>query len=235
MSHTQRNYLVVGGGSGIGLELTRRLVDDGASVTVWSRVAHDELSVLGVEHVAVDVSEPIEGVSLPSSLDGVAYCPGSITLAPFSRLSDDSFLKDYTVNLLGAVRVLRLALPALVERPGSSVVLFSTVAVGTGLTFHASIASAKAAVEGLARSLAAEYAPKRVRFNVVAPSLTDTPLAAQLLSNEKKREASAERHPLGRVGEPADIAAAAHYLLSPHSGWVTGQTIHVDGGMSSLR
>lgn len=235
MNDVPRTYLVVGGGTGIGLALTRRLVDEGSSVTVWSRTAHDELADLPVEHVAVDVTQPLDGVRVPDALDGVVYCPGSITLAPFSRLSDDAFLKDYTVNLLGAVRVLRLALPILADRPGSSVVLFSTVAVDTGLTFHASIASAKAAVEGLARSLAAEYAPKRVRVNVVAPSLTDTPLAAQLLSNDKKREASAERHPLGRVGTPADIAAAAHYLLGPDSGWITGQVFHLDGGMSALR
>ncbi|NBR83602.1 MAG: SDR family oxidoreductase, partial [Flavobacteriia bacterium] len=126
------------------------------------------------------------------------------------------------------------ALPALKKGSNPSVVLFSTVAVQTGMPFHSGIASAKGAVEGLVRSLAAEYAP-HIRFNAIAPSLVDTPLAEGLLNNEKKRENSALRHPLKRIGSAAELAEAAAYLMSDRSSWITGQIICVDGGMSSLR
>lgn len=232
-----KRYLVIGGSSGIGLELVRRLTAAGARVAVWSRSAPEELESLGASHTTVDVTQDLgeQGVSASERLDGLAYCPGSINLKPFSRLTDDDFRTEYELNVIGAARVLRHTLSALAHGEGSSVVMFSTVAVTTGLSFHASIAAAKGGVEGLGRSLAAELAPKDVRVNIVAPSATDTPLAERILGNEKKREASAERHPLKRVGEPADMAAAAYYLLSPESGWMTGQVLHVDGGMSSVR
>ena len=232
-----RTYLVVGGSSGIGLEIVRRLRAEGAEVLVWSRTAPEELNELGAHHTVVDTTRSLEeqGVSAPQRLDGLAYCPGSINLKPFSRFTDEDFLAEYEVNVLGAVRTLRLCLPALTHGDGASVVMFSTVAAQVGMSFHASIGAAKGAVEGLGRSLAAELAPKYVRVNMVAPSATDTPLAARVLGNEKKRDASAERHPLKRVGAPADMAAAALYLLSPDSGWMTGQVLRVDGGMSSVR
>ena len=232
-----KRFLVVGGSSGIGLEIVRRLSTAGANVTVWSRTAPDELEELGVSHETVDVTRDLgeQGASVPDRLDGLAYCPGSINLKPFSRLTDDDFRSEYELNVLGAARVVRACLPALTHGEGSSIVMFSTVAAQVGMSFHASIGAAKGAVEGLGRSLAAELAPKYVRVNMVAPSATDTPLAERILGNEKKREASAERHPLKRVGEPADIAAAAVYLLSPDSGWMTGQVLRVDGGMSSVR
>jgi NAD(P)-dependent dehydrogenase (short-subunit alcohol dehydrogenase family) len=119
------------------------------------------------------------------------------------------------------------------SKNGAAIVLFSTVAVQTGLPFHASIASAKGAVEGLTRSLAAELAPK-IRVNAVAPSLTDTPLAAQLLSSDDKRSASAKRHPLKRIGTPEDIANTALFLLEDSSAWMTGQIIGVDGGLGTV-
>jgi NAD(P)-dependent dehydrogenase (short-subunit alcohol dehydrogenase family) len=155
-------------------------------------------------------------------------------LQPFLRLTDDAFREDFELNVLGAVRVIRAALPALKAAATSSVVLFSTVAVTTGMPMHASIAAAKGAVEGLTRSLAAEYAPK-IRVNALALSLTNTPLSASLLRTEKQRAAAAERHPLGRIGTAEDIAAAARFLLTDQASWITGQVFHVDGGIGAIR
>jgi NAD(P)-dependent dehydrogenase (short-subunit alcohol dehydrogenase family) len=124
-----------------------------------------------------------------------------------------------------------LVLPRLKQAANASIVLFSTVAVPSGLPFHTQVAASKGAIEGLTRALAAEYAPK-VRVNCIAPSLTNTPLAASLLNSEQKLEANAQRHPMKRIGTPEDIANMAAFLLSGKSGWITGQIMHVDGGMS---
>jgi NAD(P)-dependent dehydrogenase (short-subunit alcohol dehydrogenase family) len=162
------------------------------------------------------------------------YCPGTINLKPFHRLKEEDFLHDFKVNHLGAVKVIQQALKALKKSENASIVLFSTVAVQTGLTFHSSVASAKGAIEGLARALAAELTPS-IRVNVVAPSLTDTPLADRLLSSDDKKKANAERHPLKSLGTADDMANAAKFLLTEESRWMTGQVISVDGGMGSLR
>lgn len=165
----------------------------------------------------------------------MAYCPGSIRLRPFGRLKEEDFLEDFRLNVLGAVKTVRACLPALKKaKNGGGIVLFSTVAVQTGMPFHASVASAKGAVEGLTRSLAAELAP-RIRVNAVAPSLTDTPLAKNILSDEDRRKAAAERHPLKRFGSAEDIAAAACFLLGASASWITGQVIGADGGMGTIR
>lgn len=231
-----KNYLVVGGSSGIGLELVKELADRGEAVFVGSRT-NDKLAGLGgVHHLKIDVQHPpdhLEG--LPEALHGVAYCPGTIRLKPFSRLTREDFLEDLQVNFLGAVALIQACMPQLKKATtGASILLFSTVAVTTGMPFHASIAGAKGAVEGLTRSLAAELAP-RIRVNAIAPSLTDTPLATGLLSSEEKRQAAAERHPLKRIGSPREIARLAAFLLSDSAGWLTGQVLHVDGGMGALR
>ena len=173
-------------------------------------------------------------LELPPVLDGFIYFPGTITLKPFHRLTPADFENDLRVNFLGAVAALQSALPALKASESASVVLFSTVAVAQGMPFHTSIAAAKAAVEGLAISLAAEFAPK-IRVNVIAPSLTDTPLAGNLLSTEAKQEAAAKRHPLHRTGDPADVARLACFLLSDTSRFITGQVLRPDGGLSSVR
>jgi len=231
-----KNVLIVGGSSGIGLELARRLIARKAGVTVWSRSVPEVLESGAYAHSVVDVEQSIaeQDPRSPENLHGLVYCPGSITLGSFSRLSEEQFLADFQLNLLGAVRVLKHCLRSF-DRDGASVVMFSTVAVQTGLAFHASIAAAKGAVEALVRSLAAEFAQKQVRFNAVALSLTDTPLASVLLSTEDKRSKADQRHPLGRVGTPSDPAAAAEFLLSGDSSWITGQVLSVDGGFSSLR
>ena len=143
----------------------------------------------------------------------------------------DTFMADMQLNFFSLVKIVKDIMPRMGE--GSGMVFFSTVAVGTGMPFHTSVAAAKGAIEGFAKSLAAEYAPK-VRCNVVAPSLVDTPLASRLLSNDRKQEMMAARHPLKRVGKAEDIAAAAAFLLSEESSWMTGQIIGVDGGLSTL-
>lgn len=230
------SFVVVGGSSGIGLEVTRRLAAKKFSVMMISRSADSLADLSGVNHLTVDVTrDEIDAGSLPDRIQGLIYCPGSIRLRPFHRLKEDDFLADFQINLLGAVKAIQACLPGLkkADRP-SSIVLFSTVAVRTGMPFHASIASAKGALEGLTRSLAAEFAPK-IRVNAIAPSLTDTRLAKTLLSDDGKRAAAADRHPLKRFGNPGDIAAAATFLLEDSSSWVTGQVIAVDGGMGALR
>lgn len=226
------NYLIVGGTKGIGLALTQKLVGDGHTVVVWARTATD---VAGAKVFACDLTSDVPDIStLPEHLDGVVYCPGSINLKPFARLSPDDFLQDYQVNLLGAVKTLHATQALLKKSSQASVILFSTVAVTTGMPFHASVASSKGAVEGLVKSLAAEWAPG-IRVNAIAPSLTATPLAEKLISSPEKREAAGKRHPLQKIGEPEDIAAMAAFLLSPAAGWMTGQVLHVDGGMSAIK
>ena len=225
------NLLIVGAGSAVGQALVDGLEP---SHRVWTS-SRGPMPGRAERHLTWDATAgdfPVD--QLPETLEGLVYCPGSIRLQPFSRLRDEDFRADFELNLLGAVRVLRAALPCLKAAGRASVVLFSTVAVGTGMPMHASIAAAKGAVEGLTRSLAAELAPG-IRVNAIAPSLTDTPLAAGLLRSERQRAAAAERHPLGRIGQPSDLAAAALFLLSDEAGWVTGQVLHVDGGMGGLR
>lgn len=231
-----KNVLIVGGSSGIGFELVRVLENQSCNTFVASRHAGPLAQMTRVRHFPLDVTaEKIELEDLPEVLHGIVYCPGTINLKPFQRLSVEDFVEDYRINLLGAVRVIQACLKQLKKSSsGASIVLFSTVAVQTGMAFHASVASAKGAVEGLTRSLAAEFAP-RIRVNAIAPSLTDTPLAQTLLSSDAKRKASAERHPLRRIGSAEEMARLAAHLLSDDAAWMTGQILHLDGGMSSLR
>ncbi|MDQ2864504.1 MAG: SDR family oxidoreductase, partial [Bacteroidota bacterium] len=171
---------------------------------------------------------------LPDELAGLVYCPGSINLRPFERIKPADFETDYKLQVIGAIKLIQLALPRLKKSGNASIVLFSTVAVQTGLPFHTQVAASKGAIEGLTKALAAELAPV-IRVNCIAPSLIDTPLAAFLLNNEQKQEANALRHPLKRIGTTEDIANMAAFLLSQKSSWITGQILHVDGGMSSLK
>lgn len=160
--------------------------------------------------------------------------PGSINLLPFHRFKAEDFIQDYQLQAVGAVKVIQAVLPKLKKSEQASIILFSTVAVQSGYTFHSQVAASKGAIEGLTKSLAAEFAPQ-IRVNAIAPSLTQTPLAAKLLNTEQKMEANANRHPLKRIGLPDDIAQMAIFLLSEKSSWVTGQILHVDGGMSSIK
>lgn len=226
---TRHNILVAGAARGIGAAVARRLRASGHEVVATARQPDGNETT-----IPFDATEREPSLELPEKLDGLVYCPGTVNLKPFHRLTNEEIQNDLDINVLGAVRLLQRALPALKKSECASVVLFSTVAVGTGMPMHASIALAKGALEGLARSLAAEWAP-RIRVNVIAPSLTDTPLVSQFVSSPEKRETSAARHPLKRIGSADETAAWVEHLLGPASGFMTGQVIHLDGGMSSLR
>lgn len=230
-----KNYLIAGGSSGIGLALTNILSEAGNKVIVISRNS-DQLQINdNIKHHKVDILNNSDTFpSFDFELDGLVYCPGSINLKPFKSLKEQDYVDDFKINALGVVKVTNHYLNNLKKAEKSSIVLFSTVAVQTGMPYHASVAMAKGAVEGLTRSLAAELAPN-IRVNAIAPSLTDTPMASRLLSSDEKKEASAKRHPLNSIGNPEEIAKAASFLLSNDSGWITGQIIHIDGGISSLR
>jgi NAD(P)-dependent dehydrogenase (short-subunit alcohol dehydrogenase family) len=176
-----------------------------------------------------------ELAELPATLQGLVYCPGSIQLKPFSRITPAAMREELEINLVGAFTAIQRAFPALKRAEGvGSIVLFSTVAVQTGMSFHAGIAAAKGAIEGLTRALAAEVAPT-VRVNAIAPSLTDTPLAAGLLNTEEKKLAAINRHPLRKIGTVDDMANAVLFLLSEQSAFITGQVLRVDGGMGNLK
>ncbi|NND05285.1 MAG: SDR family oxidoreductase [Saprospiraceae bacterium] len=227
-----RNYLVVGGSSGIGEALTEIL---GQSHRVYATYnSHQKSNDGNVSYHPLNVlSDTFDLSFLPEKLDGVAYCPGSILLKPFHRFKDEDFMEDYKLQALGAVKTVRQVLPMIKSGDHPSIVFFSTIAVQRGFNFHSLVSMSKGAIEGLTRSLAAELSPT-IRINAVAPALTDTPLAAKLLNTPEKSAAHAEKNPLKKVGTPQDIAATAAYLLSPQSGWITGQIFHVDGGFSSI-
>lgn len=226
-------YLVIGGSSGIGEATVKALSNNGHSV-VASYHQNQKQDTENVHYHQLNVlDENLDLSFIGDDLDGVVYCPGSIDLKPFKRFNPDDFLDDYKLQVLGAIKVLQSVHPLLRKSDNGSVVLISTVAVQTGFNFHSKVSSSKGALEGLTRALAAEFAPK-VRVNAIAPSITDTPMAAQLLSTEDKKKANAERHPLKAVGQAENIARSIMYLLQDAK-WTTGQILTLDGGISSIR
>ncbi len=229
------NYLVIGGSSGIGQAIVHELHEQGNHVYASYYTASHLQRKEGIYYFEYDVRQSFPSdLALPDQLDGFVYCPGAIDLKPFARNSPENFETDFQLQVLGAIRSLQAVLPFLLKSEHASVVLFSTVAVQSGFPFHSVVSTSKGAIEGLCRALAAEYAQK-IRFNTIAPSLTDTPLAGRLLNNEEKKEANAQRHPMKKIGQPEDLANMALFLLSNKSAWVTGQILPVDGGMSSLK
>jgi 3-oxoacyl-[acyl-carrier protein] reductase len=227
-----KNILLIGGSYGMGFAIAKEL-HQGNRVFVASRT-NENLGDLNVTHLPFDaLTDTLDTSQLPEVIDGLVYCPGSINLRPFRGLKIDAFESDMQINFISLVKVIQTVLPNLTASNQSSIVVFSSVAASMGMPFHTSIAAAKGAVESFAKALAAEYAPK-IRVNVIAPSLTDTPLADKFLNSDAKKEKSAERHPLKKVGTSEDMAQMASFLLSDKSSWISGQIFHVDGGMSTL-
>ena len=227
-----KTFLLIGGSYGIGNKIIDLLPNE-SEIIVASRTKEGLLNKK-VKHITFNATEDTLSLEeLPSKIDGFVYCPGSINLRPFRGLKSEAFLNDFELNVLGAVKCLQIIQPLLAASEQASVVLFSTVAVQTGIPFHASVATSKGALEGLGRSLAAEWAPK-IRVNLIASSITDTPLANRFLNNEVKKEKSSLRHPLKRIGSVNDVAELAVFLLTEKSSWMTGQVIGLDGGISTL-
>ncbi|HTQ72511.1 MAG TPA: SDR family oxidoreductase [Acidocella sp.] len=238
------SYLIIGGTGGIGQALAAKLRDAQPLATLFltSRSAEraaEAAAPLGAVPLALRAEDPesikaaVAEATQGGTLSGMAYCAGSIPLKPLARLTAQDMLDTYTLNVVGAALCVQAAAPALAAAQGA-VVLFSSVAARQGFALHAAIGSAKAAVEGLTRALAAELAP-HVRVNCLAPSLTQTGLAAPIIGNAKLKEAIAALHPLARLGQPAEVAALAAFLLGPDATWITGEVFGIDGGRASLR
>ena len=229
-----QNFVIVGASSGIGQALAEILINAGHQVFGYSRQKPANDSVMFTIWDALG-TDPLPVAHLPETIRGVVYCPGSINLKPFNRLTAKDFQHDFQLNVIGAVNVIQAVLPKLKTANGASIVLFSTVAVQTGMGFHASVAASKGAIEGLTRSLASELAPSKIRVNAIAPSLTDTPLAKNLLNSPEKIEANNKRHPIGRIGTDVEVAKMAQFLLEETGSWITGQVIGMNGGMGNLK
>jgi NAD(P)-dependent dehydrogenase (short-subunit alcohol dehydrogenase family) len=227
-----KNILLIGGSYGIGLAIAKAVASEN-TVYIASR-SNEGLTGINAIHIPFDATtDSLDLTQLPSVIDGLVYCPGSINLRPFKGLKLETFESDMHLNFFSMVKVVQTILPQLTASNQASIVLFSSVAASMGMPFHTSVAASKGAIESFAKALAAEYAPK-IRVNVIAPSLTHTPLADKFLNSEAKQEKSAERHPLKRFGQPEDMAQMTAFLLSDKASWITGQVMHVDGGMSTL-
>lgn len=228
-----KNYLIIGASSGIGKSITQQLAKEHTVFGTYKNTEAERTPNINFHYLDV-LEDDLDFNFLPEVLDGLVYCPGSINLKPFKRFSAKDFEDDFKLQVSGAVKCIQACLPQLKKSKQGSIVLFSSVAVQNGFNFHSQVSASKGAIEGMGKALAAEFAPK-IRVNVIAPSLTNTPLASSMLNSEKKIEANAERHPLKSIGESEDIANLAHFLLSDKSSWITGQVHHIDGGISTIK
>jgi NAD(P)-dependent dehydrogenase (short-subunit alcohol dehydrogenase family) len=225
-----KTIVIIGGSKGIGNAILNLLLEQHKIINIsrsMPSITHQNLT-----HYSRDVlSDELPDID---SIDTLIYCPGSINLKPFSLLKIEDFKSDYEINVLGAVKAIQKYLPALKEGKNPSILLFSTVAVKLGMPFHTSIASAKAAVEGLVRSLGAELAPS-IRVNAIAPTVTDTDLASKLLRNDRMKENIIDRHPLKKYLDPMEVAAMAEFLISDNARSVSGQVYELDCGIVSFK
>jgi len=222
--------IIIGGSKGIGKAITESLLTTHQVINIsrsTPEVQHENLT-----HYTCDVL--VDELPEIDQADGLIYCPGSINLKPFNRLSIDDFKTDFEINVIGAVKSIQAYTKTLSQSDSASIVLFSTVATKLGMPFHASVATAKSAVEGLTKSVAADLAPK-IRVNAIAPTITDTELAAKFLRNERMIESTIQRHPLKKYLEPSEVAAMANYLLSDVSKSISGQIFNMDCGIVSLK
>ena len=225
-----KTIIIVGGSKGIGEAIVKKLIPNYLIINLSRSKPHIEHQNL--THYKCDVlSDELPAIE---RADGLIYCPGSINLKPFKRLSLDDFRTDFEINVIGAVRSIQAYESAVVQSENGSIVLFSTVATAMGMPFHASVSTAKSAVEGLMKSVAADLAPK-VRVNAIAPTITQTDLAAKLLRNERMIENTIQRHPLKKFLDPNEVAAMAEYLISDVSKSVSGQVFKLDCGIVSLK
>ena len=235
-------HIIIGGAGGIASAIARKLVATGDSVHLVGRDAAKLEGLASEFNASFAVADVMDEAALAAAILAagealsLCYAVGTINLKPAHRLTIEDVRRDFEINAGGAFRSVQAALPLLKAstQATTSILFFSTVAVGQGFTAHASISMAKGAIEGLTRALAAELAP-RIRVNAIAPSLTKTPLASALTSNESMATTIAGLHAAQRLGEADDIAEMAALLLSSKSSWITGQVIGVDGGRSTLR
>ena len=226
-----KTTLIIGATSGIGKALAQKLTSQNEQVISISRTTTD---LINTKHYTHDILSDAELPKIEGAIDGIVYCPGSISLKPFRAIKQQDYKNDFELNVLGAIKCIQAYTANLQLSKNASIVLFSTIAVQMGMPFHSSVAISKGAIEGLTKSLAAEFSPK-IRVNCVAPSLTNTPLADKFINTPDKLEASNNRHPLKRIGTPDDLANMVEFLLSNNASWITGQILHVDGGMSTLK
>lgn len=225
-----KTYIIIGGSRGIGLSLVKLLLDNNKVINL-SRNAPD-LNHDNFTHFSIDVLH--DELPVIEKCDGLVYCPGSINLKPIGRLKLDEFRDDFEINVIGAVKAIQQYLPILKLGENPSITLFSTVAVKLGMPFHASVATAKAGVEGLTKSLGAELAPT-VRVNAIAPTVTNTELASKLLRNDRMIENISERHPLKKFLKPEEVANMAAFLISDKASSITGQIFEMDCGIVSFK
>lgn len=228
---SKKQFLFAGASSLMAMESAFALKKQGHTIYGITRKPVNSVydKLLEIEHYSAG-----KFPALDEPLDGLVYFPGSINLKPVQRLSSAEILQDYELNALGAVAFVQSYLNNVKKAKTASIIFISTVAVQTGLPFHASIAMAKGALEGLTRALAAELAPA-IRVNCIAPSLVDTPMSIKFIDTSEKMDQMKKKNPMRKVGEPADIANAISFLLSEDSSWITGQILPVDGGMNALR
>lgn len=225
-----KNIVIIGGSKGIGHAILLQQLENNLVYNI-SRNA-PEISHPNLKHFTVDVLQD----ALPDleNIDTLIYCPGSINLKPFGNLSIEDFKNDFEINVIGAVKAIQKYLPTLKKGTDPSIVLFSTVAAKLGMPFHASIATAKAGVEGLVKSLGAELA-SAVRINAIAPTITETTLSANILRNDRMKENMTERHPMKGYLKAEEVAEMANFLISKNAKSISGQVFEMDYGIVTFK